>query len=100
MFHLDDFKRRMIVMGIAIVLILMGAVQGIFKIKMNQEVLNQVSFVLMMIAAAVLFSGRNAAKTNETKNPETSLAEETPHDGTPGEIESQTIAPEITDKKE
>lgn len=82
--QLDNFKRRMIVIGIGLVFILFGAAQGIFKFKMNPEVVNEGSFILMMIAAWLLFSNRrNAANPNQEKPTETAAIEESPGESAP-----------------
>ena len=64
--QLDDKKRRLIVIGIALLLILMGAIQGLFKIKLDRKIVDEISFLLMMIAAWLLLSGR---KTGKSANP-------------------------------
>lgn len=52
--------RNLIVLGIAFILILMGLIPMIFQVELNQNIMNRVSLVLMIVAAAVLIGGRRA----------------------------------------
>lgn len=66
---LDDKKRRLIVIGIALLMIISGLIQGIFKLKIDPRITNEVSFILMMAAAFFLFSGRKFGKDKEPEKP-------------------------------
>lgn len=58
---LTDFQRRMIVLGVAILLILFGTVQAIFKFEIfvkYKRIVDDATFILMMLAAVVLFGKR------------------------------------------
>lgn len=82
---LDEKKRRMIVIGIAVILILMGAIEGLFKIKLDRKIVDEISFVLMMVAAWLLLSGRKFGKSanqdpKKEANPQAENSAETPPD--------------------
>lgn len=69
--HLTDFQRRMIVLGIGLVLILFGVAQGLFKFDINFKIADQATYILMLVAFMLLFSGRKKKKTGEEeKKPE------------------------------
>lgn len=57
--RLTDVQKRMIVLGIGLLMVLFGVVQAVFKLDIfikYRRVIDEVSFVLMMIAAVLLFS--------------------------------------------
>ena len=63
---MNEKTRRLIVIGIAGILILLGLLGAVFKIKIKMNILNQISTILMLIAALVLFSGRRPGRgTNQ-----------------------------------
>jgi hypothetical protein len=56
---LTDKQKRLIVLGIGLLMVLSGVVQGVFKwdfFVKYRRIVDEVSFVLMMIAAVLLFS--------------------------------------------
>lgn len=74
---LTDFQRRMIVLGVALILILFGAVQAIFKFQIfikYKRIVDDGAFILMMLAAAVLFSKRKSQP--ESQGPKEASAPE------------------------
>jgi hypothetical protein len=86
---LTDSQRRYIVMGIACLLIISGLIQGIFKIKVNKAVTDEISLVLMIIAAGVLFGGRKFGRAKEEEKP---AIEEVKEEEKPaGEVEPQLL---------
>ena len=61
-------KRHMIVLGIAFILIGLGLVQAITGWEINRKVMDQLSFVLLLAAAFVLFSGRRKRTEEAAKD--------------------------------
>lgn len=73
---LTDSQKRIIIVGIAIALIIFGAVQGIFKFKIIDQykaVIDQVTFVLMLGAAFLFF---NIKRGNQKEEEEASKESE------------------------
>lgn len=62
--------RQLIVLGIAVVIIALGLVQALFKIELDRKTTEQVTFVLMIIAAALIFT------KDKKKSPEENISEE------------------------
>lgn len=48
--------RQLIVLGIGIVIIIFGLIQALFKLEISSKITDEVTFVLMVIAAALLFT--------------------------------------------
>jgi small neutral amino acid transporter SnatA (MarC family) len=63
--NLTDSQRRMIVLGIALLFILVGVAQGLFKININKDIVEHGSFILMFTAFVLLFSGKKPKKEEE-----------------------------------
>lgn len=58
---LTDFQRRMIVLGVGLLIILFGTIQAIFKFDIfikHKRIVDDSIFILMMLAAVVLFGKR------------------------------------------
>jgi hypothetical protein len=56
---LTDKQKRLIVLGIGLLIILLGVVQAIFKSDIfvrYKRIFDEATFILMMIAAVLLFS--------------------------------------------
>lgn len=66
---LTDKQRRLIVLGIGLIIIILGLAQAALKINIDSKTMNNVTFVLMIVAVALLFSGRKNKKDAE-KEPE------------------------------
>ncbi len=67
--RLTDFQKRMIVIGIAAFMILLGVAQALIKtdfFTQHKRLIDEVTFVLMLIAAVLLFS-KNKPKPEEPK---------------------------------
>jgi len=63
-------QRTLIIAGIGTVFIVLGLLQGLFGIKINEKIMDQVSFVLMILAIYLFFNGRKgiAKKAVEQKS--------------------------------
>lgn len=64
--NLTDLQRRLIVIGIAIIFILMGVAQAVFKFDSNHWLIKDLSLILMAGAAMILLGGR---KKEEPRTP-------------------------------
>lgn len=62
---LTDKTKTIIILIIAFIMIGMGLVQGVFGVELNEEVANQISFVLMIIAAGLFFSRKRGQNVEE-----------------------------------
>jgi uncharacterized membrane protein YfcA len=83
---LTDFQKRMIVVGIGVLMILLGAVQAIWKPALlinNKKVIDEVTFILMLLAAVLLFSKKKPKPEPEKKEGEEGQPE-------PAKLEEQT----------
>jgi hypothetical protein len=58
-------KRQLIALAIAVLFIIFGLVQAVTGLQINKKVMDEVSFVLLMGAAVILFGGRKK-KVNES----------------------------------
>lgn len=56
MIKLERKHRQRIVLGIGIIIILFGLLQALFRFEIDRKITDQVTFVLMIIAAALLFT--------------------------------------------
>lgn len=75
--RLTDLQKRLIVLGIGLLLILFGAVQGIFKLDIfvkHKRIVDDVTLILMMLAAILLFSKRKPQP--EPESPKEAIASE------------------------
>lgn len=59
-------QKRQIALTIAILLVLYGILDGIFKFNIDEKTVKNVSTVLMIVAFALVFSG-NRRKADEAK---------------------------------
>ena len=69
---LTDSQKRWIVLGIGLLMVLLGVVQAVFKIDFftkYRKLIDEGSFILMMIAAVLLFSIKRKPK-QESETPE------------------------------
>jgi hypothetical protein len=62
---LTQKQRHLIAFSAGIILILLGLVQAIFNIKIDTQVSDNISLVLVIIAAGVLFGGKGKKKKDE-----------------------------------
>jgi intracellular septation protein A len=68
---LTAFQKRMIVVGIGLLIILFGALQATFKLDIfikYKRVVDDVIFILMVFAAMLLFSNRKTRSEPEAPN--------------------------------
>jgi hypothetical protein len=68
---LTDVQKRLIVLGIGVLIILAGLVQAIFKLDIfvkYKKVIDEGTFVLMIIAFALLFSKSKPKPAAEAQN--------------------------------
>ena len=69
---LTDFQKRMFVLGVGVLMVLIGMIQAIFKppfLITYRKMINEVTFILMMVAAMLLFSiKRKPASEPEDQN--------------------------------
>lgn len=67
---LERKHKLWIIIGIGAIFIIYGLLGSVFEFHADQKVVDQVSFVLMLIAFALLFSGRKKKNQNtEAENP-------------------------------
>ena len=69
---LTDKQKRLIVLGIGLLMILSGVAQGVFKwdfFVKYKRIIDEASFILMMIAAVLLFSKSKPKPEPEPKAP-------------------------------
>jgi hypothetical protein len=62
---LTDFQKRMIVLGVGFFIVLLGLVQAIFKPQIlitYKKIIDEGTFILMMLAAMLLFSIKRKRK--------------------------------------
>lgn len=59
---MDEKTKRLIVIGVGAIMILLGLLGAVFKIKIKMGLLNQVSTILLLLAAIILFSGRRPGR--------------------------------------
>lgn len=65
---LTAFQKRMIVVGIGLLIILFGALQATFKFDIfikYKRVVDDIIFILMVLAAMLLFSNRKTRPESE-----------------------------------
>ncbi|HBF39828.1 MAG TPA: hypothetical protein DDW50_21265 [Firmicutes bacterium] len=68
--RLTDFQKRMIVLGIAAFMILLGVAQALIKTDFftkHKQLMDEGTFILMLIAAVLLFSKKKSKP--DTQNP-------------------------------
>lgn len=66
--NITPFVRRIVILCIGLLLILYGVIELVFKINLDQNIVNRVATMLMIAALLVLFVGRkNDRKDEEEK---------------------------------
>lgn len=70
-------QKRIIVLGIAVLLILYGLLDWIFKFNINSSTVNNATTVLMIVAFILLFSKPKNKNTDHTPTPTDSSIEDT-----------------------
>ncbi len=68
--RLTDLQKRLIVLGIGLLLILLGAVQAVFKLDIfvkYKRIIDDATFILMVFAAVLFFSKRKPRQETETE---------------------------------
>jgi len=72
-----DYKlSRIIVLGIGALFVLFGISQALFKFEVDKKIIENVSFILMMIAVLVFLNGRKNRKKPEENLEEKSQDEQ------------------------
>ncbi|MGI6776980.1 MAG: hypothetical protein ACOX7R_02810 [Acetivibrionales bacterium] len=69
-------QRTIIVLAIAVAFILFGLAQAIWKFEIERKIVDQVSFVLMIIAAFLIFSGRKRKSQDQDDDTDSQKQEE------------------------
>lgn len=64
---LQHKHKQLIVLGIGVVIALMGLIPMLFHIQIDMQILDQVSFVLMIAGIGILFSDRKKKPGKEEK---------------------------------
>ena len=82
-FKLTRKQKRFVALGIGVLFVLYGALGAFFKFQFNKTVVDQVSFILMMIAA-VLLLGKDQPEPAKSEEAPT---QESPAENPPPEIE-------------
>ncbi len=54
--RLERKHRRLIVLGLGVIMIIFGLLQAIVKFEIDNKIIDEVAFVFMIIAAALLFA--------------------------------------------
>lgn len=65
----DRRSRLMAVGAIGMLLILFGVVQAIFKFKINEKLINEITLFLMIIAFGFYFGGRKKKEPSAEADP-------------------------------
>jgi hypothetical protein len=73
-------QRRLIVAGIGVTFIVLGIIQGVFKVKINKTVMNEINFALMVVALWAFISGRKATESPKPESAEPPVQPETNQD--------------------
>ena len=64
-----NLKRNQIfALAIAFIFIFYGLTQAIFQFNVNKKIVDDISFILLIIAAGLIFSGRKKKGNNDTGN--------------------------------
>lgn len=61
-------RNQIIVLGIAFLFIFYGLAQGIFNISIDKKIIDQVSFVLLIGAGILIFTGRKKKTDKDYQN--------------------------------
>ncbi len=65
---LTDIQRKLILVAIGLIYIILGVVQGVFKVKIEQNIINQIAFVLLAVALWLFFGKSNSARNQKQEN--------------------------------
>ncbi len=76
MSRLTQKQRKIIVIGIAVLIILFGFLNSQFKFNISEDTVDTVTMVLFVLAFALLFGGRKHKETNSNENEANSLIQE------------------------
>ena len=86
-----NLKRNQIfALAIAFIFIFYGLTQAIFQFNVNKKIVDDISFILLIIAAGLIFSGRKKKGNNDTGNKTEDEIEGITEDKTEDEIEGIT----------
>jgi high-affinity Fe2+/Pb2+ permease len=61
-------RNQIFALAIAFIFIFYGLAQAIFQFSVNKKIVDNVSFILLIIAAGLIFSGRRKKSNNETQD--------------------------------
>jgi hypothetical protein len=70
-------QRRLIIAGIGVTFIILGIIQGVFKVKISKNVMNEINFVLMFAALWAFIGGRKATASPKLESTEPPVQPET-----------------------
>lgn len=59
--------RQLIASGCAVILILLGLSQALFNFRIDQQISDDITFVLFVLAGSVLLGGRGKKKKDDEK---------------------------------
>lgn len=68
--NLTEKQRRWVVLGIAGILIVLGLLEPLFKITLDRQLMDNLSFILMAAAAFLLFSRKRGGPPQDNRSPE------------------------------
>ncbi len=76
-------RRHWIAIGIGMIFIISGLLQGIFDLDVSKGPIKDISFILLMAAAFLLYSGRKKKSNEDTadKHESGAVKDETKTDG-------------------
>ena len=61
-------RNQFFALAIAFIFIFYGLAQAIFQFNVNKRIVDDTSFILLIIAAGLIFSGRKKKGNNDTGN--------------------------------
>ncbi len=70
-------QRRLIVAGIGVTFIILGIIQGVFKIKFSKTIITNINLALMIIALWAFIGGRKTTGGSEPKSDQSAIQPET-----------------------
>jgi high-affinity Fe2+/Pb2+ permease len=83
-------RNQIFALVIAFFFIFYGIAQAIFQFNVNKKLVDNVSFILLIIAAGLIFSGRKKKSNNDSQNITEDKAEGITEDKTEHRIEDKT----------
>lgn len=74
--NLTDKQKRIIVLGIGIFFLVMGLIQAILKVEFNENIMQNVQFVLMLVALYLILSTKKLGRKSSKRKEQSSDVEE------------------------